>query len=88
MKNFTVEVCTSSDAIFDSLKLKVESLFADKVYADKLEVKRGPIEGGQYYLRLICKDVHSAYIEDAATELRKLKSRLEVLTHVRTYDAE
>ena len=88
MKSFTAEVCTSSAAIFDSLKLKIEFLFADKSYADKLEVKRGPIEGGQYCLRLICKDVHSAYIEDAAAELRKLKHKLEVLTHVRTYDAE
>jgi hypothetical protein len=88
MKNFMVEVCTSSDAIFDSLKLKIESFFADKVYIDKLEVKRGPIEGGQFSLRLICKDVHSAYIEDVVVELRKLKRKLQVFTHVITYDAE
>ena len=86
MKNFTIEVCTSSTTVFDILKLKIESLFIrNRWYGDSIAVKRGQIESDQLYLRLICDSTH---FEGAVEILRQLKIKLVVLTHVITYAAE
>lgn len=85
MQKFVVEVY-SDLASYICVNAAIELFLTEKNYADKCKIRRMLNEESQPCLKLICYNMHNAYIEDMVMELSKLKWRLEVLNHLGFYN--